>query len=120
MSDPLPPDGASPAQATAEDPADVVAAAVKAVPGVAGLHGGMFGEVGTYLPGRRITGVRMADGVTEVHVVLQFGSTVRDTAARIRDVVTAAVGGIVDVYVEDVTVEDVTVGTRDADAGARQ
>jgi uncharacterized alkaline shock family protein YloU len=87
-----------------EELADVVAGAVATVPEVAGLHGGMFGEVGTYLPGRRVTGVRIADGVTEVHVVLQFGSTVRDTAARIRDVVTAAVGGAVDVYVEDVTV----------------
>lgn len=115
MSDSPTHDGAHPAQAMAEDPADIVAAAVKAVPGVAGLHGGMFGEVGTYRPGRRITGVRMSDGVTEVHVVLQFGSTVRDTAARIRDVVTAAVGGTVDVYIEDVT-----VGTGDADAGARR
>jgi uncharacterized alkaline shock family protein YloU len=93
----------------------VVAAAVTTVPEVARLHGGMFGEVGTYLPGRRITGVRMANGVTEVHVVLRFGSSVREAAAHIREAVTAAVGGTVDVYVEDIT-----VGDRDANSGARQ
>ena len=45
------------------EPADVVAAAVRSVPGVAGLHAGMFGEVGTYLPGRRVAGIRIVDGV---------------------------------------------------------
>ncbi|GLP78396.1 hypothetical protein TUM20983_55060 [Mycobacterium antarcticum] len=82
--------------------ADVVAAAVAGVPGVAGLHAGMFGEVGTYLPGRRVPGVRIADGTTEVHVTLSFGSPVLETAARIRDVVGPLVGGSVDVTVEDV------------------
>jgi len=36
--------------AAAAEPADVVAAAVRGVPGVAGLHAGMFGETGTYCP----------------------------------------------------------------------
>ncbi|WP_193044025.1 Asp23/Gls24 family envelope stress response protein [Mycolicibacterium baixiangningiae] len=103
MRDPRSPGGARHAEARAEDPADVVAAAVTAVPGVAGLHGGMFGEVGTYLAGRRVEGIRIADGVTEVHVVLHFGAAVRETAARIRDAVAPLVGGTVDVYVEDVT-----------------
>jgi uncharacterized alkaline shock family protein YloU len=82
--------------------ADIVAAAATGVPGVVGLHSGMFGEVGTYLPGRRVPGVRIADGVTEVHVTLLFGSPVLETAARIRDVVAALVGGRVDVTIEDV------------------
>lgn len=30
--------------------ADTIAAAVTGIPGVASLHAGMFGEVGTYLP----------------------------------------------------------------------
>lgn len=84
------------------EPADAVAAAVTAVPGVAGLHPGMFGEVGTYLPGRRVAGVRLAEGLTEVHVSLHYGVPVRETAARIRDVVVNVVGGRVDVTVEDV------------------
>ena len=85
------------------DPADLIAAAVTAVPGVAGLHGGMFGEVATYLPGHRVTGIRTnADGVTEVHVTLTFGAAVRDTAARVRDAAAGVAGGVVDVTVEDI------------------
>jgi uncharacterized alkaline shock family protein YloU len=84
------------------EPADVVAAAVKSVPGVAELHAGMFGEVGTYLPGRRVAGIRIGDGVTDIHVTLVLGTPVRETAARIRDVVARLVGGNVDVTVEDV------------------
>ena len=84
------------------EPADIVATAVTSVPGVAALHGGMFGEVGTYLPGRRITGVRLSEGVTDIHVTLFFGFPVRSTAARIRDVVSGVVGGTVNVTVEDV------------------
>ena len=38
------------------DLSETVAAAVLAVPGVAGLHGGAFGDVATYLPGARIAG----------------------------------------------------------------
>lgn len=82
--------------------ADDVAAAVVAVPGVAALHGGMFGEVGTYLPGRRVAGVRTRDGVTDVHVSLFYDAPVRDTAAQVRDVVAALTGTAVDVTVEDV------------------
>ena len=37
--------------------ADEVAAAVAAAPGVSRLSGGHLGGVGTYLPGRRVTGV---------------------------------------------------------------
>ena len=84
------------------EPADLVAAAVTGVPGVAGLHAGMFGEVGTYLPGRRVLGVRIGDGTTDVHVTLVFGAPVRVTAARIRDVVRELMGGTVNVTVEDV------------------
>lgn len=82
--------------------ADLVAAAVTNVAGVAGLHAGMFGEVGVYLPGRRVTGIRIRDGVTDVHVTLFFDASVRETAARIRDAVADVVGGVVNVTVEDV------------------
>lgn len=85
------------------DPADLIAAAVTAVPGVADLHPGMFGEVATYLPGRRVPGIRTnADGTTEVHVTLFYGVPVRDGAVRVRDAAQAVVGGVVDVTVEDV------------------
>jgi uncharacterized alkaline shock family protein YloU len=87
---------------SAPDQADLVAAAVTAVPGVAALHGGMFGEVATYLPGHRVPGIRVnTDGVTEIHVTLLYGASVRDTAAMVRDAAAAVVGGVVDVTVED-------------------
>ncbi|PZT99525.1 MAG: hypothetical protein DI630_16650 [Gordonia sp. (in: high G+C Gram-positive bacteria)] len=81
---------------------DQIAAAVTAVPGVAGLHGGMFGEVATYLPGRRIPGIRIAEQGTDVHVSVQIGAPVRSTAAAIRRVVSTLVQGPVNVTVEDV------------------
>ncbi|MGL5861474.1 MAG: hypothetical protein ACRCY9_09490, partial [Phycicoccus sp.] len=55
------------------DLADRVAEAVLAVPGVAGLHGGTFGEVATYLPGRRVIGIRLNDVAAEVHVTVVYG-----------------------------------------------
>jgi uncharacterized alkaline shock family protein YloU len=83
--------------------ADSIAAATLAVPGVAALHPGMFGEVGTYLPGRRVTGVRVTDGTVDVHVTVHEGVDVRRTAAAVRDaVVLVAPGSTVDVTVEDV------------------
>jgi uncharacterized alkaline shock family protein YloU len=84
------------------DPVDTIAAAVTAVDGVAGLHGGMFGEVGTYLPGRRVAGITTRSDVTEVHVTLDFGSDIRAVADRVRRAVSAIVDGRVDVVVEDV------------------
>lgn len=88
---------------TPEEPADRLAAAVLAVPGVAALHPGMFGEVGTYLPGRRVAGIRITDETVEVHVVVVFGVAVRDTAAAVRTVVGALHPGVaVNVTVEDV------------------
>ncbi len=84
------------------DPADVVTAAVHAVPGVAALHSGMFGEVGTYLPGRRVPGIRITEAGTDVHVSLFFGAPVRAVAEQIRRVVGGLVPGPVHVTVEDV------------------
>lgn len=82
--------------------ADVVAAAVLAVPGVSGLHGGAFGEVGTYLPGRRVSGVRLGAS-TQVHVTVAMGSDVLAVAGQVRDTVSTLLGGPVEVVVEDIT-----------------
>lgn len=88
---------------TPPEPADRLAAAVLAVPGVAALHPGMFGEVGTYLPGRRVAGIRITDSVVDVHIVVVFGVAVRDTAAAVRATVSALHPGVeVNVTVEDV------------------
>jgi hypothetical protein len=83
--------------------ADSIAAAILAVPGVAALHPGMFGEVGTYLPGRRVTGVRIRDDAIDVHLTVHEGVDVRGTAAAVRDAVgRVAAGATVDVTVEDI------------------
>ncbi|TDO68378.1 hypothetical protein EV651_102297 [Kribbella sp. VKM Ac-2571] len=78
-----------------------IATAARSVPGVADLHGGMFGEIGTYLPGGRVTGVRVSDRRVEVHVTLYLDYPVRATG----DAVRSAVEPLVDLPVY-VTVED--------------
>ena len=83
-------------------PAEVVAAAVLGVPGVVRLHGGRFGELGTYLPGRRVTGVRIDDEGTEVHVVVTDHVPVHATAARVQRAVSAIAPMPVRVHVEDI------------------
>ncbi|MCX6408481.1 MAG: hypothetical protein NTV28_16330 [Propionibacteriales bacterium] len=92
------PDAADPGSTVAER----VAAATLGVPGVAGLHAGSFGEVATYLPGRRVTGVRLRDDDTEVHVVAVMGTRLRDLADAVRSAVSPLVDTPVRVVVEDV------------------
>jgi len=81
--------------------ADAVAALVLAIPGVAGLHPGRFGEVATYLPGRRVTGVKLSDDRVEVHVVVEFDAPIRAVASQIQTLVGAAVPAPVEVFIED-------------------
>ncbi|NYE34974.1 hypothetical protein F4692_000078 [Nocardioides cavernae] len=82
--------------------ADRVAAAVLAVPGVHDLHGGVLGEVATYLPGRRVNGIRLLDGVTQVHLVLEWDAQMAATVDQVRSAVAAIVPGAVHLAVEDV------------------
>lgn len=87
--------------ADAPELADQVAEAVRAVPGVHDLHGGVLGEVGTYLPGRRVAGVRIEDQRCEVHVALEWDADLAATVEAVRTAVRPLVGGAVDVTVED-------------------
>lgn len=84
------------------DLSEILAEHVTAVPGVAELHGGMFGETATYLPGRKVAGIRIDDAGTEVHVAVEFGAPVGETAEAIRGVVAELTSGPVHVVVEDV------------------
>ncbi len=84
--------------------ADDIAALVLAVPDVTRLHAGRFGEVATYLPGRRITGVKLGDDLIEVHVVVAGRVPVRVTAQLIHAAVATVVATPVHVFVEDVAV----------------
>lgn len=83
--------------------ADELAALVLAVPGVDSLHAGRFGEVATYLPGRRVTGVKIVEDRVEIHVVLRFEAAITAVAQEIHAVVAAVVDVPVQVFVEDVT-----------------
>jgi hypothetical protein len=90
-----------------QERADVVAELVLGVPGVAGLHPGMFGEVGTYLPGRRVAGIRFGDDTIAVHIAIRDGADARETAAAVRAAVSRSWPGVaVDVTVEDVVSDD--------------
>jgi len=86
----------------AQSLADAVREAVLRVDGVAGTHTGTFGEVATYLPGRRVEGVRLRPDGAEVHVVLAWGAPVGATADAIRAAVAPLTGATVDVVIQDV------------------
>jgi hypothetical protein len=91
--------------ADAIDP-DLVVERTAACPTVARVWGGPFGEVATYLPGRRVPGVRLADGQVEVHVVARWGARVPDLAAEVRKAVGPIVAGLpVAVHVDDIDVD---------------
>ena len=81
-----------------------IAAAALGVPGVIGLHGGQFGEVATYLPGERITGVVLTADSGEVHVVTDLSRNVRAVAEDVRAVAETIAGRPIVVTVEDVVV----------------
>jgi hypothetical protein len=83
---------------------DAIAAAIATCPSVSGLSGGLAGEVATYLPGRRVSGVRVTPDSIEVHVVARYGVGLHDVDSEVRAAVTAAVGAVtrIDVVVADV------------------
>lgn len=82
--------------------ADRLAAVVLATEGVAALHPGVFKEVATYLPGRRVQGIRVTDHGCEIHVVLDWGAPIWATAYAVRRAAAGLVEGAVDVTVADI------------------
>jgi hypothetical protein len=87
--------------------ADEVAERAAGCRSVARLSAGPFGEVATYLPGRRVRGVRLAGGQLEILVVAGGGVRVPELAAEGRDAVGPIAGGLpIDVHVDDVDVPD--------------
>jgi hypothetical protein len=96
------PAGASTASSGTAENAELIAAAVGAVPGVASLSGGRLGGVGTYLPGRRVTGVVTRDDEIEVHVIGRYGTPVTEIASEVRRAVEPFAGDrTVHVIIED-------------------
>lgn len=88
--------------------ADAIAAAVLACRSVAGLSG----AVATYLPGRPVTGVRVASGgPVVVHVVGHYGPTVAQIAAEVTAAVRDVAGPVdVRVGVDDLLLPDSSTG----------
>ena len=92
----------------AEAPAaDAIAAAVAACPGVASLHGGGSHRTATYLPGRRVDGVRVGEDRIGISVVGVAGIPIGLLAAQIRSAVEPLVAGRpIDVHVADLAALD--------------
>lgn len=102
---------------TAIDPAGVIAAAVLACPAVAGLHGGRFGQITTYLPGRRIAGVVVSAAEIVVGVVGRYPVPVAELAAQVRATITPLAPGVpVTVHVEDLLLPGETLPADDPGA----
>jgi hypothetical protein len=107
---PVPPasTGARPPEPVDRPLPERVAAAVLGHPAVARLDGGPFGSVASYLPGRRVVGVRAGDGAgsepVEVAVVVRWpaGSPLPALAGEIA----ALVRGVAGERPVDVTVAD--------------
>jgi hypothetical protein len=88
---------------------DAVAAATLGCPAAAGLHPGGTRFVATYLPGRRVVGVRVEEDRVLVSVVLARGASVGTLATQVRAALAPLVGGRkVDVHVADVDTGDQT------------
>ncbi len=85
--------------------ADRIAAAVQANRDVAGLDGGRYGEIATYLPGRRVSGVRIRPESVTIGVIGRYPSTATEIDAGVR----AAVGPLdrpLHVYIGDLHTGD--------------
>ncbi|MEJ8279662.1 Asp23/Gls24 family envelope stress response protein [Pseudonocardia spirodelae] len=99
----LPAAGGAPVAAGGID-TDRIADAVLSCPGVAQLHAGRFGEIATYLPGRRVSGIRVdpTAQAVEIHVVGRYPASVAAIADQVRAAVLPVVGDTrVDVVVGD-------------------
>ncbi|MBB5783161.1 hypothetical protein [Nonomuraea jabiensis] len=59
---------------------------------MAGLSGGLFGTVATYLPGRRLTGVSVNDRAVEIAIVATMERPLTETADEVRRAVTDLAG----------------------------
>jgi len=93
---------------------DAIATAVLACRTVAGLSGGIAGEVATYLPGRRVTGVRIDDATVTAHVVGRYGPSMTEISTDVTRAVTPLAGG----RQVEVVIEDIGLPGTPADPGA--
>jgi hypothetical protein len=82
---------------------DAVHAAVSSCPGVARVGSGSVAALTTYLPGRRIPGIRINPGTVEIEVIAEWDSSAANIGRSIRSVVAGLVGARrVDITITDV------------------
>jgi hypothetical protein len=60
-----------------------IQAAVLGCPGVAGLGSGTIGELATYLPGRRLPGIRVTPELVELEICAAWGPSAKLIAGQI-------------------------------------
>jgi hypothetical protein len=61
---------------------------------VEGLHGGEFGEAATYLPRRRVIGVRVTPTEVAVHVTARYPATISEVDTQLRAVLEPYLAGL--------------------------
>lgn len=82
---------------------DAVAVAIQECAGVSALDGGPYHEVATYLPGRAVDGVIVADGRVQVQVRSRWGVEAPLLATLIKTILTPLTGSRpVDVTIADI------------------
>ncbi|MFC5830217.1 hypothetical protein [Nonomuraea insulae] len=83
-----------------------IAERARACAGVAGLSGGRFGTVATYLPGERLTGVSTDAREVEIAIVATLDRPLPETAEEVRRAVAGLAGDRpVNVRIDDIIVE---------------
>ncbi|MDQ1722203.1 MAG: hypothetical protein QOI26_1937 [Pseudonocardiales bacterium] len=86
---------------------DAVAAAVQGCPAVDDLDGGRLGGAATYLPGRRVPGIRIDDDRIEVYVRGVWDQPVSLIAGQIRQALATLSGGrVIDIVLTDIAEPD--------------
>jgi hypothetical protein len=89
---------------------EAVAAAVLACPAVAALDGGRFGEVASYLPGRRVPGIAISEGRVSVQVRSRWVP-----AAELASEITSALAPLTGTRLVSVTIADIDVSESGAE-----
>jgi hypothetical protein len=82
---------------------DAVHAAVSSCPGVARVGSGSLAALTTYLPGRRIPGIRINPDTVELEVVAEWDSNAGDISRSVQ----AVVADLVDARSVDITIADI-------------
>jgi hypothetical protein len=70
---------------------DDISAAVLACPGVAGLGSGTIGELATYLPGRRVPGIRVSAQLVQLEICAAWGPSAQQIGRQIWEALAAVV-----------------------------